>query len=109
MFKPGEKSKSVFFEYGKPLFTQYNQPIDFASITANHVSEAVEMTKKMTEEALAKIIGLRERDRNFENTMGAYDEMFANFNAIASPIYLMAYTHPDSAIRNQAQRGKYCT
>ena len=99
-----EKSQNPYFSTSvNPFFTQYNQPIDFASITANHVSEAVEMTKKLTEEALAKIIGLRERDRNFENTMGAYDEMFANFNAIASPIYLMAYTHPDSAIRNQAQ------
>ncbi len=99
-----EKSQNPYFSNTvNPFFTQYNQPIDFASITANHVSEAVEMTKKMTEEALAKIIGLRVRDRNFENTMGAYDEMFANFNAIASPIYLMAYTHPDSAIRNQAQ------
>ena len=99
-----KKSQNPYFSNTvNPFFTQYNQPIDFASITANHVSEAVEMTKKMTEEALAKIIGLRVRDRNFENTMGAYDEMFANFNAIASPIYLMAYTHPDSAIRNQAQ------
>ena len=99
-----KKSQNPYFlNTVNPFFTQYNQPIDFASITANHVSEAVEMTKKMTEEALAKIIGLQERDRNFENTMGAYDEMFANFNAIASPIYLMAYTHPDSAIRNQAQ------
>ena len=85
-----------------PFFTQGNQPIDFASIKANHVSEAVAMTQKMTKEALAKIITLKGGDRNFENTMRAYDELFANFNAIASPIYLMAYTHPDSAIRNQA-------
>ena len=99
-----EKSQNPYFlTKANPFFTRYNQPIDFASITANHVSEAVEMTKNMTQEALAQIVGLREKDRNFENTMRAYDEMFANFHAIASPIYLMAYTHPDSAIRNQAQ------
>jgi len=99
-----EKSQNPYFlTKSNPFFTRYNQPIDFASITANHVSEAVEMTKNMTQEALAQIVGLREKDRNFENTMRAYDEMFANFHAIASPIYLMAYTHPDSAIRNQAQ------
>ena len=98
------KSHNPYFSTkANPFFTQYNQSIDFASITANHVSEAVEMTKKITQEALAKIIELEEKDRNFENTMRAYDEMFANFYAIASPIYLMAYTHPDSAIRNQAQ------
>ena len=98
------KSHNPYFSTkANPFFTQYNQPIDFALITANDVSEAVEMTKKITQEALAKIIELEEKDRNFENTMRAYDEMFANFNAIASPIYLMAYTHPDSAIRNQAQ------
>jgi hypothetical protein len=37
-----------------PFFTQDNQPIDFASITADHVSEAVVTIEKMTNEALAK-------------------------------------------------------
>ena len=86
-----------------PFFTQDNQPIDFASITADHVSEAVVTIEKLTNEALAKIIAIKEEDRNFENTMQAYDGLFANYAAIASPIYLMAYTHPDSAIRNHAQ------
>ena len=86
-----------------PFFTQDNQPIDFASITADHVSEAVVTIEKMTNEALAKIIAIKEEDRNFENTMQAYDGLFANYAAIASPIYLMAYTHPDSAIRSYAQ------
>ena len=45
-----EKSQNPYFSTTvNPFFTQYNQPIDFASITANHVSEAVEMTEKMTE------------------------------------------------------------
>ena len=83
-----------------PFFIQDNRPIDFASITANHVSEAVVMTEKMTEEALIKIITIKEKDRNFENTIRAYDALWANYSAIASPIYLMAYTHPDSAIRS---------
>ena len=86
-----------------PFFTQDNQPIDFASITADHVSEAVVTIEKMTNEALAKIIAIKEEDRNFENTMQAYDGLFANYAAIASPIYLMAYTHSDSAIRSHAQ------
>lgn len=86
-----------------PFFIQDNRPIDFASITANHVSEAVVMTEKMTEEALIKIITIKEKDRNFENTIRAYDALWANYSAIASPVYLMAYTHPDSAIRSQAQ------
>ena len=86
-----------------PFFTQDNQPIDFASITADHVGDAVVTIEKITNEALAKIITIKEEDRNFENTMRAYDELFANYDAIASPIYLMAYTHPDSATRSRAQ------
>jgi hypothetical protein len=73
-----------------PFFTQDNQPIDFASITADHVSEAVVTIEKMTNEALAKIIAIKEEDRNFENTMQAYDGLFVNYAALASPIYLMA-------------------
>ena len=89
---------------GNPFFTQDNQPIDFASITATHVSDAVVIIQQMTQQALAEIIALKEEDRNFENTMRAYDELFANYDAIASPIYLMAYTHPDSAVRRNAQQ-----
>ena len=61
-----------------PFFTQDNQPIDFASITADHVGDAVVTIEKITNEALAKIITIKEEDRNFENTMRAYDELFAN-------------------------------
>ena len=89
---------------GNPFFTQDNQPIDFASITATHVSDAVVIIQQMTQKALAEIIALKKEDRNFENTMRAYDELFANYDAIASPIYLMAYTHPDSAVRRNAQQ-----
>ena len=99
----GNSQKPYLSTKDNPFFTQGNQPIDFALIKANHVSEAVAMIEKMTKEALTKIIALKDGDRNFENTMRAYDELFSNFHAIASPIYLMAYTHPDSAIRNQAQ------
>ena len=43
-----------------PFFTQDNQPIDFASITADHLSEAVVTIEKLTNEALAKIIAIKE-------------------------------------------------
>ena len=72
-----------------PFFTQDNQPIDFASITADHVSEAVVTIEKMTNEALAKIIAIKEEDRNFENTMQAYDDSTIGFLIFLNQLYVI--------------------
>jgi hypothetical protein len=53
-----------------PFFIQDNRPIDFASITANHVSEAVVMTEKMTEEALIKIITIKRKTETLKTPYG---------------------------------------
>lgn len=85
-----------------PLFNTFNQPIDFASLTADDVIEATEAIQTITDAALTNLINVPEGQRNFENTMVALDDLFASFDMIASPIYLMAYTNPDSALRSNA-------
>lgn len=85
-----------------PFFNTFNKTIDFGSITEEDVTEATVAIQDITNEALKKLIKVNDSKRTFENTMVALDNMYASFDAIASPVYLMSYTHPDSAIRNNA-------
>jgi thimet oligopeptidase len=85
-----------------PLFNTFNQPVDFAALTAEDIREAVTAIQRISNATIAEIVKIEEGDRTFENTMRAYDQMLSEFVSISSPIYLMAYTHPDSAIRNSA-------
>lgn len=82
-----------------PFFSTFNQPIDFASITADDVIEAREAIQTITNASVQNIININDKDRNFDNTMLALDDLYAGFDMIGSPIYLMSYTHPDSSIR----------
>ena len=85
-----------------PFFNAFNEEIDFGSIEANHVTEATASIQKLTDDAVAQVIAIKEEDRTFDNTMLALDDFTEQLDAIASAIYLMSYTHPDSAIRNSA-------
>ena len=85
-----------------PLFNTFNQPIDFASVTADDIVEATEAIQTITDANLANIINIPAEQRNFENTMVALDDLYADYDMIASEIYLMSYTNPDSAIRTNA-------
>jgi thimet oligopeptidase len=85
-----------------PLFNTFNEPIDFASLTADDILEASTAVQEITNAALTNLINVREGDRNWENTMVALDDLYAGFDMTASAIYLMSYTHPDSALRSNA-------
>ena len=86
-----------------PLFNQFNQPVDFSTIQADHVTQATESIMEQTDEHLKKILDLDYAERTFENTMSDLDNLYNNLNTISSNIYLIAYTHTDSATRNNAQ------
>jgi len=85
-----------------PFYTTFNQPIDFKSITNEDINEAVESIQVITGVALSNIISIKDEERTFDNTMRALDLLYANYDDIVSSIGLIASTHPDSVIRNNA-------
>jgi len=85
-----------------PFYTTFNQPIDFKSITNEDINEAIESIQVITGVALSNIISIKDEERTFDNTMRALDLLYANYDDIVSSIGLIASTHPDSVIRNNA-------
>ena len=85
-----------------PFYNTFNKPIDFASIIKEDVIEATESIQLITNSAISIIISIKDDERTFENTMKAYDQLLAKYSTITSSIYLIAYTHPVSIIRNAA-------
>jgi len=89
-----------------PLFNQFNQTVDFRTIEEDHVTQATELVKVQTDEHLKKILKLDQSERTFENTMLELDNLYNNLSNISNSIYLIAYTHTDSATRNNALESK---
>ena len=100
--QPSEQTAETEQSNSNPFFVEYNAIVDFAAITAENVVEATEVIQAQSDQAVQAIIEIDESNRTFENTMRALDDSFADYNKIASAIYLMSYTHPDSAIRTNA-------
>jgi len=85
-----------------PLFSTFNQPIDFKAITAAHIEAAATEIMARTTEKLDAAAAVAESDRNFDNTIMAIDDARADFAKVYSTTYLIGYTHTDSLIRSTA-------
>lgn len=85
-----------------PLFNIFNNPIDYASLTDQDIRLATESIQVFTNNTLKNIISVKDEEKTFENTMGAFDQLYGDYASIAYSVYLMAYTHPDSLLRNTA-------
>jgi len=87
---------------GNPLFNEFNQPLDFKSLKAEHFKEASDSMMKYCDRQLEIIIQIEPGDRTFNNTMLALDDIGDGINRIAGLASLMQNTHADSLIRAEA-------
>ena len=87
---------------GDPLPGKFNQPIQFANLTADFVNQATENSIKEARESLAKLYTIPKEKRNFDNTMLELDNIYNNVGNVYGSVYLMSNVHPDDAIREQA-------
>ncbi|MCG8410836.1 MAG: Zn-dependent oligopeptidase [Bacteroidales bacterium] len=88
-------------EMRNPFFYNLNEVIDFRSITTDHVIKA---TAKSIEEGkidLDKIYAIKDNERTFENTVRALDDIYNNLLKVNEIISLLAYVHPEDAIRDE--------
>lgn len=100
--KPTETPKMYYQVKGNPLFNDFNKPVDFKSLTADHISQATDSIIAHCKRELDKIYQVSSGDRTFDNTMLALDDMGNDLERIGSMINLMQNTHPDSVIRDVA-------
>ncbi len=85
---------------GNPLFTEFNERIDFNKLTADHVVEATDTIISYLKTEYQTLYNIE--NRTFDNTMLAFDNLIDDMTKVQNVIYLMSYTHPDSTIRNTA-------
>lgn len=100
--KPEESTQTYYQVKGNPIFNDFNKAIDFNSLTADHLKQAADSIMVSTKNKLAKIYTIEASDRTFDNTMLALDDIYNDVDRVASIIYLMQSTHPDSLVRNVA-------
>jgi len=100
---PKEKEvKEYFIVQGNPLLDGFNEIIDFGKVNADHLVQAADTVISHSKTELQKIYQIEYGDRTFDNTMLKLDDVYNDLDRIGSTIYLLAYTHPDSTIRNTA-------
>jgi len=85
-----------------PIYNAFNEAVDFAGITAAHISEATLSIQAETRASMDQIIDIENSKRNFDNTLLAIDDFNARFSDVYTVIYLLSSTHADSLIRNTA-------
>ncbi len=89
-----------------PIFNTFNEPIDFASISADNIIQATDSIQIQTKVSIDKIVSINDTDRSFENTLLALDNLSAQLTDVYYIINLMGSTHSDSIIRNTALQSK---
>ena len=85
-----------------PIYNEFNQPIDFAAITADHITSATASIQEKVNADIEKIVSLADEERTYENTLLALDDLSAMLSDVHAVIYLLGSTHSDSLIRNTA-------
>ncbi len=83
-----------------PLLAGFNEIVDFSSITAEHITAATDIAIEKAKTRLEKLYTIK--NRTFENTMLAYDDLTNEASGVFGEIYLMANVHPNDLTRNTA-------
>ncbi len=84
-----------------PYFGKFNERIDFAGITTDHIIEATEYIFGKANKDFNKI--RFEPNPNFNNIFVAFDDIINDVDKVAITSYIMSQVHPDSAIRAEGK------
>ena len=53
--------------------------------------------------SIAKIVAIADKDRTFDNTVGAFDDVLATFEDRVALFIFLSNVHPDAAVREAAE------
>ncbi|MFN0156622.1 MAG: M3 family metallopeptidase [Bacteroidota bacterium] len=82
-----------------PIFNDFNEPIKFDKITVEHVKSATEEGIKSSKATLQSLCTIPAKQRTFENTMLALDDMYNELSSTYGCIYILSNAHPDKDVR----------
>lgn len=85
-----------------PLNLAFNQQIDFKSLKAGHIKLQAESVQISVNQILSEIYSLKKSETTFENTLLRLDDIYTLINNLLEPVVLLAYVHPNDAIRAEA-------
>jgi thimet oligopeptidase len=86
-----------------PLLFLPNQVVDFQNIKTEHIREAVDFTIQKLDKKLQNIYHIDGNERNFQNTMIAYDELISQLTVMNSILFLLSSTVSDDELRNKSR------
>jgi len=89
-------------ESGDPLPGKFNQPIQFANLTAEYIQQSTDLAISQAKESLDKLYQIPKEKRTFDNTMLTLDHIYNKVGNVYGSVYLMSNVHPDDAVRNQS-------
>lgn len=82
---------------GNPFFTALNEPVDYASVTAEHVTDYAEAILAHTDEGAERIAAVGEP--SFENVVREYDAIVNELEKASNNTFMLFWVSPDSATR----------
>ncbi len=89
-----------------PALVNFNQDIDFASITIEDIEEATAAVKEKVDELISEVVNIPTKERSFKNTMAAYDVIDAVVNDVSGIISIISVASPNDDLRNVALEKK---
>jgi oligopeptidase A len=66
----------------------------------------VDAAIKRANDAVAKVVAIPDKDRTFDNTLGAIDDLLANLESDTSLLIFMSNVSPDAAVREASQKAE---
>ena len=88
-----------------PLFAEFNAVISYNSLSPEHVVSAVEFSLEEAKASLQDIYSIEKKNRTFNNTVLALDNIYNEIYNIYGSVYLMANVNPVEDVRNKANDG----
>ena len=83
-----------------PILFDVNELVRFDQFTPQDIEESTKLIIDSCKKSIKQIAEIDSSQRNFNNTMVAFDDFYHSFMNLFNTVYLMAYTHPDSTVRN---------
>ena len=79
-FQTPEKESPIPDEKN-PIYNEFNEPVDFAAINAEHIKSATASIQEKVKADIEKIVSIPDEERTYENTLLALDDLSARLGA----------------------------
>lgn len=89
-------------DYNNPLFPEFNNSVNFKELEPGDVIESSEKVIEFAKQRIKNISEISKEKRTLSNTLKALDDIYNEIGKVHSSVFLMAYVHPVSDIREKS-------